>query len=1080
MGRIINGIGLKYIERSSYMLPCLNKESLKLLVGTADERYQYSPEYFRNTHFPQMMHRYLGDQLVAEITESELLQDLIEVDTTGNRVFLVFGSTGSGKSELLCWIKDNWVQQNNRPVIRISRSELNPQVLIKKCFEILGVPLKINVDESRWDLLLRKPVTLINQIVWTTLAETLETDDEIIPVALLIRPIIERNVIEFTKQIERGHVKKPLEIIHKEQFEELISSTTLTLNIDYESFRQNLTQRLDHFLFEGWDIGSLFKQISIYLKVNNIRPLLLIDDLVQSVNIYATELLDQLITLEEGNWDVVIGLTPGTIQDSKRGIELTKRIRSLDTIDDRVKKLWLSDESGKDFYNLDRNQVVPYMANYLKQLKNTQGYTCSKKCSHYLDCRSLVQVLATQEDSEDDLAINLLPFTRHMIKRVYDAIPIGKGKLRYMILNSKEIIRFFQKGRRQLISRVLPLVKRETFADHSDLLVKTMSEWYVQEGSNKVVFPRQLLKHFGYHIEDLSVNLQSIGHLAPIQRPSSETDLVINNLDHSFVIRDWAEGKKTNLELLEPVRFGVASLVHDVVKAIDMSRPFTPRTTSIIQRKEISNRSRYPITFVEKDAKSFGGIEIKRGYSALEVTNFQQLKPAEKVKLFLRISNEHDTARWIFQADTLHLLWRNKLEEELGMTLPSFAYHFKNWVTEHAKFNQVSWTRKIKSPFSLEVINLSEQLFQDWFLLRDNMRDSVGLNEVKVEPVNFINWIREYNPSKELEQFGIGDISLFVFLSEIKEKYNLFCETLSKTLRETLEQRSLMVPYLLSSKDADYQHIASEIARLRGKSNFEIDDFIDYSKIEESVESRQILAQFSIDDVLRKEVRDIVKKYELLSQQLVSITNGYGENLSFKEVSKNTSWKGLNEEKEKYMILNDELTRLTHCLNLTPKITLAFLMTTHIESTEILHIKKLWSNLMESGRRLLEQKTIGHNLIHVMVGWQSIDFHEIRNRVQILTQKEIDRSNLLEIVRSDLGYENVTNINQLIDAIESNQEIRPALRRQLRNLLEHGNCTLPPVQWKKLLDDLKEMFPNLFRIVEIRLVANTDIYKREA
>ncbi|MFG0216649.1 hypothetical protein ACFU8X_26695 [Brevibacillus porteri] len=1061
------------------MLPCLNKESLKLLVGTADERYQYSPEYFRNTHFPQMMHRYLGNQLIAEITENELLQDLIEVDTIGNRIFLVFGSTGSGKSELLCWIKDIWGQQNSRPVIRISRSELNPQVLIKKCFEILGVPLKINIDEKRWELLLKKPVTIINQIVWTTLAETLETDDEIIPVALLVRPFIERNIIEFTKQIEKGYVKKPLEIIHKEQFDDLISSTTLTLNIDYESFRHNLTQKLDHFLFEGWDIGSLFKEISTHLKANNIRPLLLIDDLVQSVNIYATELLDQLITLEEGNWDVVIGLTPGTIQDSKRGIELTKRIRNLDTVDDRVKKLWLSDESGKDFYNLNRNQVVPYMASYLKQLKNTQGFTCSKKCSHYLDCQGLVQVLASQEDSEDDLAVNLLPFTRHMIKRVYDAIPIGKGKLRYMILNSKEIIKFFQKGKRDLISRVVPLVKRETFADHSDLLVKTMSEWYAKDGSNKVVFPRQLLMHFGYNIEDLSINLQSIGHLKSIQRPSPEPDLVINSKDHSFVIRDWVEGKKTNLELLEPVRFGVASLVHEVVKAIDMSRPFTPRTTSTIQRKEISNRSRYPITFVEKYTNLGDGIEVMRGYSALEVTNFQQLKPAEKVNLFLRISNEHDTARWIFQADKLRLLWRDKLENTLGISLASFAYHFKNWVTEHVEINKIPWTREIKSPFTLEVTNLSEQLFQDWFLLRDNMIDPIGLEKVKFEQVNFIKWIREYSPDKELEHFGIGDISFFEFLSEIKEKYILYCETLSQTLRETIEHRSLMIPYLLSSKDAEYQHIASEFVRLQGKSGYEIDDFNSYSEIETMLESRQIIAQFSIDEVLREEVQEIVNKYGLLSQQLVSLTNEYGDHVSFKEVSK-TSWIGLKEQKEKYMILNDELTRLVNCLSLTPKIALAFLMTTHIESTEVQYIKRLWASLMESGRRLLEQKPVGNNLIHIIVGWQSIDFHEIRNRIQILTQKEFERSNLLEILCRDLGYKDVTNINQLIDAIESDQEIRPAIRRQLRHLLEKGNCTLPPVQWKKLLNDLKGKFPNLFRIVEIKLVANADLYKKDA
>lgn len=1076
MDRIINGIGSKYIERRSYMIPCLNKESLKLLVATADERYQYSSEYFRNTHFPQVMHRYHGNQLIAEITEIEFFEELIEADSSGNRIFLVFGSTGSGKSELLCWIKDKWIHQNiNRPVIRISRSELNPQVLIKKCFEKIGIPLKISIDENKWDLLLKKPVTLINQIVWTTLAETFQTDDEIIPLALMLRPIIEKNITDFTKQIERGQIKNSLEIIHRKQFEEILSSTTLTLNIEYESFRHTLSQKLDHFLFEGWDIGSLFKHMSEHLKANNIRPLLLIDDLVQSVNIYASELLDQLITLEESNWDVVIGLTPGSIQDSKRGVDLTKRIQNLDTIDDRVKKLWLSDESGKDFYNLNRSQVVPYMANYLKQLKSTQGFTCSVKCSHFQNCRNLVQSQASTRKFEDDLPLNLLPFNSYMIKRVYDAIPIGKGKLRYMILNSKEIIRFFQKGNRELLSRVVPLVNRETFADHSDLLVKTFSEWYVQPGGNRVVLSSQLFEHFGYDIGDSTINLQPLGNQTSIKEPSSiiETDKTADSL----VIRDWVEGKRINTELLEPIRYGVAALVHDVRKGVFMARQFTPRTAGIIQRKEVSNRTRYPITFVEDNGGLSNGIEVSRGYSALEIKNFQQLKPTDKAKLFQKISNELDTARWIYQADSLHSLWLEKLEEQLGVTLPSFAYNFKHWVGGYEILNRTRWAKNIKTPFTPEVIHFSEQIYQDWFMLRDNMIDPIALR--KIEKMNFDNWIRGYNPTKEMEQYEIGEVSLFVFLSELKEKYLHYYETLSHTFQQTIKQRGLMIPFLLSTQERDFHLVSFELERLLGKSQFNFMDLIEYSKLEETMESHNIIEKFLVVDELREEVKELKNQYDSHARYLVSITNQYGDYLNHNRIDNNTSWVGLNEEKEKYTVLIEELKRLNSCLALSPKMALEFILKTNIESTEVLQIKRLWAYLIESGRKLLELESVGQDLIHSILGWQSIDFFSIKNHAAVHAQKESYKIKLLEILCNDLGYKDISAINQLIDCIEANKEIRPAIRRQLLNLLEHGYCTLPPVQWRKLLEDMKELFPRLYKFVEIRLVASHNLYEKE-
>ncbi|MEH7255606.1 hypothetical protein V7111_26205, partial [Neobacillus niacini] len=104
------------------MIPCISTKSIGYLYGTADERYSFSKDFYRKTHFPQILNRYYKNKLFESVTEKDLLQELEENHTFGNRVYVIFGSTGSGKSELLCWIRDQWDLTNNpRPIVRISR-----------------------------------------------------------------------------------------------------------------------------------------------------------------------------------------------------------------------------------------------------------------------------------------------------------------------------------------------------------------------------------------------------------------------------------------------------------------------------------------------------------------------------------------------------------------------------------------------------------------------------------------------------------------------------------------------------------------------------------------------------------------------------------------------------------------------------------------------------------------------------------------------------------------------------------------------------------------------------------------------
>ncbi|WP_144551326.1 hypothetical protein [Peribacillus simplex] len=742
------------------MLPCLNKSSIKNLYNTADERYNFSPEFFRETHYPQVLNSYYKNELIEKMTEAQLLEELEEDHSYGNRVFVIFGSTGSGKSELLCWVKDQWeFKGNTRPIIRISRSELNPQMLVKKCYESVGLEMEdIIIDEKKWDLLISKPITIINQMVWTTMSEFFESDDEIVPATMLLRPVIEKNILKFSRQIKKGKLSNPLEIITEQEFSLLIENTTLPIQLSYNKLRDSLLKKLDHFLFQGTDIITIFKRLSSILTKQKIRPVILIDDLVQSLNLYSAEVLDYFITLEEGNWDVVIGLTPGVIEGNNFETGLKNRIKNLDTIDDRVKKLWLSDESGRNSFSIDRDKACNYIENYLTALKKANGYECSNKCKHAKTCTSLLVGPKT--------SLKEIPLNQPLIQRIYDAVPDGKGLLRYMVIHLKEILSFFYRGMDKDTAKIKHYFYRDVYAEHEDTLIKVIAEMYADSKSKDITIPSELLKHFNPKYNDnITVKLKVISTFTNnifAEEPTFKKSPKVNH------IRDWIEGQNVNDQLLEPVRAGVATIINEVVKGTSFGRDYTPRmtkSTSTIQRTEVINRFKYPITFKENNKKN--QVVVQKHISLLNIANYQQVKLQDRPEIFNELANNHNVAQWIYLGEKLKDQWNLEITQELGMELEHFAYQLKKYITKLIKLGESEWISQIESPISPDIQESVELLFLDWFSLRDNMIDYYKLDLMK-EDLNFEKWLLTINPSKVLNKYSFKNVPLQTFILNLQ------------------------------------------------------------------------------------------------------------------------------------------------------------------------------------------------------------------------------------------------------------------------------------------------------------------------
>ncbi|MGG3471326.1 hypothetical protein ABES02_28130 [Neobacillus pocheonensis] len=767
------------------MIPCISGKSIGYLYGTADERYNFSRDFYRKTHFPQILNRYYKNMLIESVSENDLLQELEEDHPFGNRVYVIFGSTGSGKSELLCWIRDQWGLSNNpRPIVRISRNELNPQILVKKCYESLGLEMgDLVIDENKWDLLLSKPITIINQIVWSTMSELFDRDEDIVPATLLLRPVIERNILEFTQQISDGQINKPLEIIKKEEYEALLESTTINIDINYNKFRYSLLKKLDQFLFKGTDIKSIFKQLSNKLIEKKVRPVLLIDDLVQSINLYAAELLDYFITLEEGNWDVVIGLTPGVEQGGDYNLELMNRIKNLDTIDDRVKKLWLSDEAGSNFFTLDKIQAQIYLQNYLLALKEANGYSCSNECPHANSCNKLLN------DPKNQLEI--LPFNYSLINRIYDGIPEGKGALRYLILHSREILQFLIKGETKAINKVFNLINREVFVDHDDRIIKFLAEMYANPDNNQYTLSHTFLKNFRYECSDKTVNVRNLENYKEGMLVES---IPLKNKPIYSHIRDWIEGEKVKEELLEPVRSGIAIVIQEIVKGTSVVRANTSRSiksSATIQRSEVVNRYKYPIAFTRTDTTQ---IVITKHINLLQIAKFQQSKMQDRGDIFSTFSNDWNISEWIYQTEILKNQWIKELEENLGYPVAYFAFFLRDYLLKINTIGDSEWTQSLNNPIKNEWLEIAEELFLDWFALRDNIIDVNSIEELS-NIKDFEQKFLQLKPSKSLNKFQIRNYPFMNFIVELQKVIKSYLDSLEPLIMEKGDEIQTLIRF---------------------------------------------------------------------------------------------------------------------------------------------------------------------------------------------------------------------------------------------------------------------------------------------
>ncbi|GAB6179928.1 hypothetical protein JCM14036_12470 [Desulfotomaculum defluvii] len=788
------------------MLPCIKESNLGIFSATADQRFLLGEELFLRTHFPVEMKRFRPDGQVTTWSEEALFREIMSDSrvSVGNRTYVLYGAAGSGKSEMIRWLEYHAGKTNRRPyMIRISRTELDPiRILHKILAKFKGIDLDITVYHQ-WEDLRKKPVTLANHLVWASLGKMLPSDSEIIPLSYQLRPLIEHNLHLNFSGIDNPSEfqERSAELISLEELEDLVRQCAIPLDINCEQLRYLMARELEQSILGGYNFVDTLRSISQELMAKTgIRPLLFIDDLVQSMNLYSTDLLDFFITMEEGNWDTVLGLTPASFETSKRGREILSRITNLDTFDDRLIKLWLTDEQGQSSFFISPENCHIFAEKYISEIKRMGGFVC-ERCSLVSNCIELQMGMSNKA--------NLSPFNQAFLKRIYKSLPRGKGKARYFILTMGEILQKLALG--DIAGALEGYIQREISVDHSNSTVRLIGEAYapdsVKDDGVISMSGSALSIFFGDEDGQAKCFTASISNLSSLR---SQVTQINGDLEGAVTelntgkaaIRDWLEGREVNKELLKGIRLGIAHICRELSQPCNIISPNTARLSPILKWDESIEGSKIPISFEGID--NFDGVKVPRtlGHTAYSL-NYIHLKRGQSKELLLAdVLQTSEQLHFILNdAKKLKHKLNSKLENEIGLPISDLSYLLfmvlmelgqggpeipasiaKDYQGQAINYPEDLTSKQILLPeeMCLDIRNL----FKDWFLLRESIYDAIKLAEMKktYKDIDPILTIFRIDPSKISHQYKIGELELNLFISNVQSILN----DLVRTLREEM------------------------------------------------------------------------------------------------------------------------------------------------------------------------------------------------------------------------------------------------------------------------------------------------------
>jgi hypothetical protein len=782
-------------DRQRLHLPCLASGGTKIFVPTADQRLLAGDHtQFLRTHFPiQLQSRRASTMTI--VTEQDFLDQLLTPSSpvVGNQVMILYGAAGSGKSELLRWLQTQITLQDAaraEVMTRISRTDLDVFHIVQRIQQSYNTLPFQTSTQQRWDECRQKPRTLAKLLVLTSLEQILRSDEQINALYYQLIDVIQTNLERCFAAMSQPteDMGAFIELFSREDLEEILHTSAIPVPIEYEVLRFHLLKAFKDQLLEGLDLPQLLRQIADHTQQRGLRPILFIDDLVQSINLFATDLLDYFITLEEGCWDIIVGITPNSLEATLRGKELIKRINFLDTIDDRVQKLWLSDESGLSSSFLDETNCAEYARLYLSEYKHQNKRACASSCPAFHRCNHL------EADRPDNL---LAPFNKEVLIRLFRSLPSGKGKVRYFTLYLRDILEKMAQGE-DLLTVLQQYVKSELAVYHSNKRLALIYELYgpfshdreTAEGDQQILH----LHQFFSIIEPMEQPVVVMLHKSYVPEQqiqlTPDTPLVLD--PGKEAIKVWLQGDMVNKQQLRNLRRGVVKAIKDNYLLDIMTRLDIAKPSRILHWTQTRLETIPPVSLEGVD--DFDGLAISRAIGPLAylLHDFADASGWAERDLRDQILHHTNFPPLLFQGIEYRKHIRHELEKQLGMTVEELALALLIVAT---RFHRItinlppSLQEKIvetpvllpRYPESLEAerphLTVSHQrvirrLFDDCFKLRENVYDGLLLESIveAISPEQAVELLQRIDVDKLSTDFRLNEQPLSILLSVVQHE----------------------------------------------------------------------------------------------------------------------------------------------------------------------------------------------------------------------------------------------------------------------------------------------------------------------
>jgi hypothetical protein len=478
------------------------------------ESNQKTPEVFKKTHIPI-------DKIKAEILQPvDLQDDMVDQGTfrdavldskidDDNRIFIIRGEVGSGKSHLCQWLDyeingygDESGYDDTHVAIHISRGHTKLEEILQELHK--HIDKEYDKVSEITDLNPEKVADFIIQglnafhsgkdsLSGFELEKFTEPHDE----KTDLRDILIKNIQQYQRSVKSEEKEQRLQLLSEDDFGRicLMSFDDAQYGREYYS---EIRQAINNLLIKNIGIGDFkkeLKKISEQYKEEGKRPVLICEDLV-AFNVLKDDLIDHIFDLSASNYDIVLGWTVGWEKENVDDFFSTSE-DSLTYMKQRTQGyLSMTDENGQAYFLRDESAPVALVRQYLEAIKQ----------------ESEVNV-----DVDEEAFDGIYPFNIPFIQYVYENLVQDGNKQQTPRVLLVQVISNCLKSDRPPYQSIKTnsyvksrpsLVRIEKYSEEC----QDLSKWYGRKHSDNIWLNEELFDSFGVDSSSVDVD-DSIAYL---------------------------------------------------------------------------------------------------------------------------------------------------------------------------------------------------------------------------------------------------------------------------------------------------------------------------------------------------------------------------------------------------------------------------------------------------------------------------------------------------------------------------------------------------------------------------------------